>query len=76
VAGVLAGIGASMCCVAPLLLVSLGIGGAWIGGLTALKLLLVVLVSLPLTALDPGRTHVAALVKATADAGFPSAPHP
>ena len=24
---------------------------------------------------DPGRTKVAALVKATADAGFPSAPH-
>ena len=34
--GVLAAIGASACCVGPLLLLSLGIGGAWIGNLTAL----------------------------------------
>lgn len=34
---VLAGIGASACCVGPLLLLSLGIGGAWIGHLTALE---------------------------------------
>jgi mercuric ion transport protein len=37
VGGVLAGIGASACCVGPLLLLSLGIGGAWIGHLTALE---------------------------------------
>lgn len=35
--GVLAGIGASACCAGPLLLLSLGIGGAWIGHLTALE---------------------------------------
>jgi mercuric ion transport protein len=35
--GVLAGIGASACCVGPLLLLSLGIGEAWIGHLTALE---------------------------------------
>jgi mercuric ion transport protein len=35
--GVLAGIGASVCCVGPLLLLSLGIGGAWIAHLTALE---------------------------------------
>ena len=35
--GVLAGIGASACCVGPLLLLSLGIGGAWIAHLTALE---------------------------------------
>jgi mercuric ion transport protein len=35
--GVLAGIGASACCVGPLLLVSLGVGGAWISHLTALE---------------------------------------
>jgi len=35
--GVLAGIGASACCVGPLLLLSLGIGGAWIGHLSALE---------------------------------------
>ena len=37
VAGVLAGIGASVCCVGPLALLALGIGGAWIGNLTALE---------------------------------------
>ena len=36
VGGMLASIGASACCVGPLLLLSLGIGGAWIGNLTAL----------------------------------------
>jgi len=29
IAGILAGIGASLCCVAPLVLLSLGLGGAW-----------------------------------------------
>lgn len=33
---VLAATGASLCCVVPLLLVLLGIGGAWAGSLTAL----------------------------------------
>ena len=37
VAGVLAGIGASVCCVVPLVLLALGISGAWIGNLTALE---------------------------------------
>lgn len=37
VGGVLAGIGASACCLGPLVLLSLGIGGAWIGSLTALE---------------------------------------
>jgi mercuric ion transport protein len=37
IGGVLAGIGASACCVGPLLLLSLGIGGAWIAHLTALE---------------------------------------
>jgi mercuric ion transport protein len=35
-AGVLAAIGASICCVGPLALLGLGISGAWIGNLTAL----------------------------------------
>lgn len=34
---VLAAIGASLCCVGPLVLLSLGVGGAWIGNLTALE---------------------------------------
>src|SRR5260370_4568233 len=37
VGGMLASIGASACCAGPLLLLSLGIGGAWIGNLTALE---------------------------------------
>lgn len=37
IGGILAGIGASACCVGPLLLLSLGIGGAWIAHFTALE---------------------------------------
>ena len=37
IAGVLAGMGASVCCVGPLVLLALGISGAWIGNLTALE---------------------------------------
>lgn len=37
VLGVLAAVSASVCCVGPLLLLSLGIGGAWIGNLTAFE---------------------------------------
>lgn len=36
-AGVLAAIGASLCCVAPFVLLLAGVGGAWIGTLTALQ---------------------------------------
>ena len=36
-AGVLAGIGASICCVGPLVLLGLGISGAWIANLTAME---------------------------------------
>src|SRR5216117_951194 len=34
IGGALAAIGASLCCVGPLVLVSLGIGGAWVSSLT------------------------------------------
>jgi mercuric ion transport protein len=37
IASVLAGVGASLCCVAPLVLLSLGIGGAWVSTLTAFE---------------------------------------
>jgi mercuric ion transport protein len=37
VAGVLGAIGASVCCVGPLVLLTLGIGGAWVGNLTAFE---------------------------------------
>ena len=37
VAGVLSAIGASACCVGPLVLVALGLSGAWVSGLRALE---------------------------------------
>ena len=37
VAGMVAALGASICCVGPLVLLALGVSGAWIGSLTALE---------------------------------------
>ncbi|WP_137885716.1 mercuric transporter MerT family protein [Pseudomonas sp. 2FE] len=37
IAGVLAAIGASLCCVGPLVLLAFGIGGVWVGNLTAME---------------------------------------
>ena len=37
IAGILSAIGASICCVGPLVLLELGVSGAWIGSLTALE---------------------------------------
>jgi mercuric ion transport protein len=37
IAGILAAIGASVCCVGPLVLLALGVGGAWIGSLTVME---------------------------------------
>ncbi len=37
IAATLAAIGASLCCIGPLVLLALGIGGAWISYLTALE---------------------------------------
>ena len=37
IAGILSAIGASICCVGPLVLFALGVSGAWIGSLTALE---------------------------------------
>jgi mercuric ion transport protein len=37
IAGALAAIGASVCCVGPLVLLALGIGEAWVGTLTTLE---------------------------------------
>ncbi len=36
-AGTLAAVGASVCCVGPLILLALGVGGAWVGNLTAME---------------------------------------
>lgn len=37
IAATAAAVGASICCVGPFVLLMLGVGGAWIGGLTALE---------------------------------------
>lgn len=37
IGGVLTAIGASLCCVGPLVLVSVGVGGAWVSSLTAFE---------------------------------------
>src|SRR6516165_11767928 len=37
IAGILSAIGASICCVGPLVLLALGISGSWIGSLIALE---------------------------------------
>jgi mercuric ion transport protein len=37
IAGILSAIGASICCVGPLVLLALGVSGAWISSLTALE---------------------------------------
>ena len=36
-AAVIAGIGASVCCVGPLVLLMIGVGGAWVGNLLAFE---------------------------------------
>ena len=48
IASVLTAIGASVCCVAPLVLLALGISGAWISTLTALEPLRPVFIGLTL----------------------------
>jgi mercuric ion transport protein len=37
IGGIVSAIGASICCVGPLVLLALGVSGAWIGSLTALE---------------------------------------
>ena len=37
IAGVMAAIGASICCIGPLMMLALGIGGTWVGTLTAME---------------------------------------
>jgi mercuric ion transport protein len=49
-AGILSAIGASACCAGPLLLVALGLGGAWVSGLRALEPLFPVFVAIAIAA--------------------------
>ncbi len=55
---VVGGILTSSCCIAPLLLVTLGVGGAWIGGLTALAPYQPYFVAATLALLSGGFWHV------------------
>lgn len=48
IASVLTAVGASVCCVAPLVLLALGISGAWVSTLTALEPLRPVFIGLTL----------------------------
>jgi mercuric ion transport protein len=56
--GVLGAILASSCCIAPLLLLSLGISGAWIGNLTALEPYKWVFIAIAVVFLGLGFRHV------------------
>jgi len=69
-ASALAAIGASLCCVAPLVLVSLGLGGAWLATLTRLEPLrpLFVVLTLGLLALAWHRLYRSAAVCAPGQA--------
>jgi mercuric ion transport protein len=49
-AGVLSALGASACCAGPLVLVALGLGGAWVGGLRALEPLFPVFIAIAIGA--------------------------
>jgi periplasmic mercuric ion binding protein len=78
-AGVLAAIVGSLCCVAPLVLLTLGISGAWISQLTALERVPGVSSTTvdfdkktATVTFDPEKATAAKLTQATTEAGFPS----
>jgi mercuric ion transport protein len=74
IASVLAGIGASACCVAPLVLVMLGIGGTWIASLTRLEPFRPIFVAITLILLGLAFRHLY-LKPATCEIGKPCADH-
>lgn len=67
--GVLGAVGAASCCIAPLLLFSLGISGAWIGNLTALAPYQPLFVGLAVVALIFGFIRVYARTEAECEDG-------
>lgn len=56
--GALGAVLASSCCIVPLVLISLGVSGAWIGGLTALEPYKPVFVGIAVIFLAAGFWHV------------------
>lgn len=86
IAGVPAAIGASVCCVGPLVLLALGIGGTWVGSLAAMEPYRPFFIGLALLFLGlafrklylvpqvctPGMPCAEAPTQATTNAGYPS----
>jgi mercuric ion transport protein len=68
--GVLAALGASSCCIVPLLLFTLGISGAWIGNLTALAPYHPLFISAAVGFLGLGFWRVYSRQKACADGSY------
>jgi len=65
IGGILAALGASACCILPLILFSLGISGAWIGNLTALQPFKPLFIALALIFLSAGFFKVYSKPKAS-----------
>lgn len=74
--GVLGALAASSCCVLPLLLFSVGIGGAWIGNLTALAPYQPVFAAFTLAVLGLGFWRVYGPRRACAEGGACARPLP
>lgn len=73
--GILAAVLASTCCIVPLVLITLGVSGAWIGSLTALEPYQPYLVAVTLAFLGGGFWHVYFRPKSDcADDGYCSCP--
>ena len=72
--GVLGALAASSCCVAPLVLFSLGVTGAWIGNLAALAPYQPYVIALTLVCLGVGFVMVYRRPKAAADGAYCARP--
>ncbi len=72
--GLLGAVAASSCCIAPLVLFSLGIGGAWLGNLTALAPYQPIFVAVTLACLATGFWMVYLRPRAASETGSNCAP--
>lgn len=73
-AAILSAIGASACCVAPLLLLSLGIGGAWVSNLTAMEAVRPFFIILTLVFIGLGYRQLIVLPKYCEEGKFCTSP--
>lgn len=74
--GILSALAASTCCVIPLTLVSVGVGGAWIGSLTALAPYQPIFVALAIACLGAGFWLVYARAPKACATGVCADPNP